>query len=67
MLSDAYKNEISLDKSGTSIGACCSKCAFCYQEIIPNYNPQEKYIFDMEISKNKIPDLFERKFSIKVA
>ena len=66
-LSDAYKSETSLDKSDTNIGACCSKCTFCYQEIIPNYNPQEKYISSIwKFPKNKIPDLFEQKvFSIK--
>ena len=66
-LSDAYKNEISLDKSGSSFGACCSKCTFCYQEIIPNYNPEEKYISSIwKFPKNKIPELFEQKvFSIK--
>ena len=66
-LSDAYKNQISLDKSETNIGACCSKCTFCYQEIIPNYNPQENYISSIwKFPKNKIPKLFaEKVFSIK--
>jgi len=66
-LSDAYKNQISLDKSDTNIGACCSKCTFCYQEIIPNYNPQENYISSIwKFPKNKIPKLFaEKVFSIK--
>ena len=66
-LSDAYKNQISLDKSDANIGACCSKCTFCYQEIIPNYNPQENYISSIwKFPKNKIPKLFaEKVFSIK--
>jgi len=66
-LSDAYKNSISLDKSGSDIGACCSKCTFCWQEIIPNYSDEENYISSIwNFPKNKIPELFnENIFSIK--
>ena len=66
-LSDAYKNSISLDKSGNNIGACCSKCTFCWQEIIPNYSDEENYISSIwNFPKNKIPELFDEKvYSIK--
>ena len=53
-LSDAYKNQISLDKSETNIGACCSKCTFCFQEIIPNYNPQENFYFAKQNSNFQV-------------
>ena len=66
-LSDAYKNSISLDKSGSDIGACCAKCTFCWQEIIPNYSDEENYISSIwNFPKNKITELFDEKvYSIK--
>ena len=66
-LSNAYKKRKSLDKSSNNIGACCLKCIFCWQELIPNYNEKEKYISSIwNFPKNKIPKLFnERVFTIK--
>ena len=67
LLSDAYKNETSIDKTDTTIGACCSKCSFCFQEIIPNYDKNNHYLSSIwRFPKNKISSLFEQQvFSIK--
>ena len=67
LLSDSYKNETSLDKTDNSIGACCSKCTFCFQEIIPHYDPDSQYLSSIwRFPKNKIPSLFEQNvFSVK--
>ena len=66
-LSSSYKNNKSLDKSISNIGACCLKCVFCWREVIPGYNEKEKYLSSIwNFPKNKIPELFNEKvFTIK--
>jgi len=58
-LSDCYRNDISLDKTNSTIGACCGKCVFCWQEIIPDFNDDEDYISSIwHFPKNKLSELF---------
>ena len=66
LLSDAYKNETSLDKSDTTIGACCSKCSFVFGNHTRLHKNNHYLSSVWKFPKNKISSLFAQKiFSIK--